>query len=106
MPASPTSALVTTVITKPISSPSYLKTKNNPAEISLRLTIVQYAGDYREAFERLENGGQETYHAQRYSINLIGSLAQQLEQVCVVCAITEKRYDTILANGWRAIRAR
>jgi glycosyltransferase involved in cell wall biosynthesis len=71
----------------------------------LRLTIVQYAGDYREAFERLDTGGQETYHAQRYSINVVGSLARQLEQVCVVCAITEKRYDTLLGNGVRAIGA-
>ena len=71
----------------------------------MRLTIVQYAGDYREAFERLDAGGQETYHAQRYSINVVGSLAQQLEQVCVVCAITEKRYDTLLGNGVRAIGA-
>jgi glycosyltransferase involved in cell wall biosynthesis len=71
----------------------------------LRLTFVQYAGDYRDAFERLERGGQETYHAQRYSVNVVGELAQKLEQVCFVCAVTETRYDTLLGNGVRAIGA-
>jgi glycosyltransferase involved in cell wall biosynthesis len=71
----------------------------------LRLTIVQYAGDYREAFERLSKGGRETYYAQRYSVDLVGSLAQRLEQVAVVCAITEQAYDTVLANGVRAVGA-
>jgi glycosyltransferase involved in cell wall biosynthesis len=64
---------------------------------------VQYAGDYREAFERLSNGGKETYYAQRYSVNLVGSLAKRLEQVAVVCAISEGTYDSVLANGVRAV---
>jgi glycosyltransferase involved in cell wall biosynthesis len=71
----------------------------------LRLTIVQYAGDYREAFERLAGGGKETYYAQRYSVNLVGSLAQRLEQVAVVCAVSDHAYDTVLANGVRAVGA-
>jgi glycosyltransferase involved in cell wall biosynthesis len=71
----------------------------------LRLTIVQYSGDYREAFERLLSGGKETYYAQRYSVNLLGSLAQRLEQVAIVCAVSETSYDNVLANGVRAIGA-
>jgi glycosyltransferase involved in cell wall biosynthesis len=71
----------------------------------LRLTIVQYSGDYREAFDRFARGGQETYHAQRYSVNVVGSLAQRLEQVAVVCAVSESRYDVVLSNGVRAIGA-
>jgi glycosyltransferase involved in cell wall biosynthesis len=71
----------------------------------LRLTIVQYAGDYREAFERLSSGGKETYYAQRYSVNLVGSLARRLEQVAVICGVSEQAYDTVLANGVRAIGA-
>jgi glycosyltransferase involved in cell wall biosynthesis len=72
---------------------------------TLRLTIVQYGGDYREAFERLSSGGKETYYAQRYSVNLVGSLAKRIEQVAVICAVSETTYDTILANGVRAIGA-
>jgi glycosyltransferase involved in cell wall biosynthesis len=71
----------------------------------LRLTIIQYAGDYREAFDRFARGGKETYHAQRYSVNLVGLLAQRLEQVAVVCALSETRYDVVLDNGVRAIGA-
>jgi hypothetical protein len=71
----------------------------------LRLTIVQYAGDYREAFERLSSGGKETYYAQRYSLDLIGSLAQRLGQVAVICALSETAYDSVLANGVRAVGA-
>jgi glycosyltransferase involved in cell wall biosynthesis len=71
----------------------------------LRLTIVQYAGDYREAFERFSSGGKETYYAQRYSVNLVGSLAQRIEQVAVICAVSETPYDSVLANGVRAIGA-
>jgi glycosyltransferase involved in cell wall biosynthesis len=69
----------------------------------LRLTIVQYAGDYREAFDRFAQGGKETYYAQRYSVNFVGTLAQRLEQVAVVCALSEKGYDEVLNNGVRAI---
>jgi glycosyltransferase involved in cell wall biosynthesis len=71
----------------------------------LRLTIVQYAGDYREAFERLANGGKETYHAQRYSVDLVGSLAKRLDQVSVICCTSETQYDVLLKNGVRAIGA-
>jgi hypothetical protein len=71
----------------------------------LRLTIVQYAGDYREAFERFSSGGKETYYAQRYSVNLVGKMAQHLGQVSVICAVSETAYDTVLANGVRAIGA-
>jgi glycosyltransferase involved in cell wall biosynthesis len=71
----------------------------------LRLTIVQYAGDYREAYNRLAAGGKETYHAQRYSVDVVGSLAQKLDQVCVICALSEEKYDISLGNGVRAIGA-
>ena len=70
-----------------------------------RLTIVQYAGDYREAFDRLSSGGKETYYAQRYSVNLIGSLAKQVDQVAVICSVSDTSYDSVLANGVRAIGA-
>jgi glycosyltransferase involved in cell wall biosynthesis len=71
----------------------------------LRLTIIQYAGDYREAFNRFTLGGKETYHAQRYSVDVVGSLAQKLDQVCVICALSEEKYDILLGNGVRAIGA-
>jgi glycosyltransferase involved in cell wall biosynthesis len=71
----------------------------------MRLTIVQYAGDYREAWERLDAGGKETYQAQRYSVDLVGRLAQHLEEIAVICAVSEVQYDVTLPNGVRAIGA-
>ena len=71
----------------------------------MRLTILQYAGDYREAFDRLTSGGKETYYAQRYSVNLVGQLAQRIQQVAVICALSETAYDVVLSNGVRAIGA-
>jgi glycosyltransferase involved in cell wall biosynthesis len=71
----------------------------------MRLTIVQYAGDYREAFERFASGGKATYQAQRYSVDFVGSLAQRLEQVVVICAMCDAPYDVVLSNKVRAIGA-
>lgn len=68
-----------------------------------RVTIVQYAGDYRETFERFEAGGQSTYQAQRYSVNFVAGLAARHEQVAVICSQTAEPYDEVLGNGVRAI---
>ena len=73
--------------------------------MSVRLTIVQYGGDYRETYNRFAKGGKETYYAQRYSVNFVGSLAPLLDQVAVICGVSEERYDTVLDNGVRAIGA-
>ena len=78
---------------------------NKGPKMSVRLTIVQYGGDYRETYNRFAKGGKETYYAQRYSVNLVGSLAQRLDQVAVICGVSEERYDTLLENGVRAIGA-
>lgn len=69
----------------------------------MRLTIVQYAGDFREAYVRLARGGKQTYQAQWYSLNAVGSLARTVEQLTVICALTDEPYDEILPNGVRAI---
>ena len=68
-----------------------------------RLTIVQYAGDYREAHDRFAAGGLSTYQAQRYSLQTVADLATRHEQVAVVCTQTSGRYDQTLADGVRAI---
>jgi len=75
------------------------------ASARMRLTIVQYAGDYREAFERFEAGGKSTYHAQRYSVDFVGSLSTEIDQVTTICGISSQKYDEMLPNGVRAIGA-
>ncbi|MBD1828530.1 glycosyltransferase family 4 protein [Microcoleus vaginatus GB1-A2] len=70
----------------------------------MRLVIVQYGGDYREAYERLANGGSENYYAQKYSVDAVTEMAKRAESVTVICCMTEK-HNEVLANGVRSIGA-
>jgi glycosyltransferase involved in cell wall biosynthesis len=71
----------------------------------MRITIVQYGGDYREAWRRFDRGGKANYQAQRYSVGFVASLAERFEQVTVVCALTDAAYDELLPNRVRAVGA-
>ena len=71
----------------------------------MRVPIVQYAGDYREAWDRFREGGKATYQAQRYSVEFVERLAQTHEQVSVICALGETNYDALLPNKVRSIGA-
>ena len=62
-----------------------------------RIVFVQY-GDYRAAVANFAGGGEETYAAQRYSVDLVAQLAREHEQVSVICANTDP-YEEKLANG-------
>jgi len=54
----------------------------------MRLLTVQYAGDYREAVERLEKGEGETYSAQKYSVDAVAEIGKTIEEVAVLCCLT------------------
>lgn len=69
----------------------------------MRLLIVQHAGDYREAYERLSAGGAETYYAQKYSVEIVARLGPKLGEVATLCCLTDEKYDRVLAPGVRAI---
>jgi len=69
----------------------------------MRLVIVQYAGDYAEAFERLAKGGSETYYAQKYSVDAVTEMAKRAESVTVICCITPEFNEQVLENRVRAI---
>jgi glycosyltransferase involved in cell wall biosynthesis len=71
----------------------------------MRLTIVQYAGDFREASERLAGGGEETYGAQRYTVDHVEKLASHLASVTTITGFTDEPYDVVLPSGARAIGA-
>jgi glycosyltransferase involved in cell wall biosynthesis len=71
----------------------------------MRVTIVQHAGDYREAYRRIESTGQETYYAQRYSIDSVAALVSQGHSVTFITALTERPFDEVLENGVRAVGA-
>lgn len=67
------------------------------------IAIVQYAGDYAEAYSRLANGGPETYYAQNYSIETVGALTQGDRQVMTICCTGSETTDEVLSNGVRAV---
>ena len=69
----------------------------------MRLVIVQYAGDYAEAFQRLAKGGSETYYAQKYSVDAVTEMAKRVASVTVICCMTPEFNDLVLENGVRAI---
>jgi glycosyltransferase involved in cell wall biosynthesis len=69
------------------------------------LTIVQYAGDFREASVRFAQGGDENYRAQRYTVNYVEGLAKRFSQVTTITWMTNEQYDTVLPSGARAIGA-
>lgn len=69
----------------------------------MRITMVQYGGDYREAWQRFDRGGKATYQAQRYSVGFVASLAERFEQVAVICALSDAAYDETLPNKVRAV---
>ena len=53
------------------------------------LLIIQYGGDYREAFKRLAKGGSETYYAQKNSIDAVAEIGKQIGEVATLCCMTE-----------------
>jgi glycosyltransferase involved in cell wall biosynthesis len=66
----------------------------------VRIVFVQY-GDYRVAVENFAHGGEETYAAQRYSVDLVAELARRHERVSVLC-VNADAYEEELANGVHA----
>jgi glycosyltransferase involved in cell wall biosynthesis len=58
-------------------------------------------GDYREAYERFREGGEETYLDQRRSVDFVAGLAQEMQ--VVVASAANAAYDAVLAQGLRTI---
>ena len=70
-----------------------------------RLLFIQFAGDYRDAVRRFSQGGDETYYAQKYSVNFVAELAQKVDEVATLCCLTDQPYNELLENGVRAMGA-
>ena len=71
----------------------------------MRVLFVQYSGDYRQAVQHFSVGQQETYYAQKYSVDSVAKLSEYAEEVAVLCCMSAEKYDEILPNGVRAIGA-
>ncbi|HEY9631342.1 MAG TPA: glycosyltransferase [Coleofasciculaceae cyanobacterium] len=71
----------------------------------MRVLFVQYSGDYRQAVQHFSVGQQETYYAQKYSVDSVAKLSEYAEEVAVLCCLSAEKYDETLPNGVRAIGA-
>lgn len=71
----------------------------------MRLLIVQFAGDYRETVQRFDAGKEETYYAQKYSVDAVAEIGKRIEEAAVLCCLTTEPYHEILSNGVCAIGA-
>jgi glycosyltransferase involved in cell wall biosynthesis len=71
----------------------------------IRLLIVQYAGNYRDAYRNLSSGGKETYFAQKYCFDYVGDLAKRIAHVSFICCMSPEPYEEVLENGVKAIGA-
>jgi len=61
----------------------------------MRLLMVQYADDYRQAFQRFE-GGNETYYAQKYSIDTVAKIRKKIEEATFLLQVPVKWSDAIV----------
>ena len=71
--------------------------------MSIRLLVVQFAGDYRATFRTLAKGGDESYFAQRYSDDAIASHVREPGSVMVLTCLTDEPYSELLPNGVLAV---
>jgi hypothetical protein len=71
----------------------------------MRVVVVQYSGDYRQSVQYFAMGKEETYYAQKHSVDSVAKLKAYAEEVTVLCCLSEEPYDEILPNGVRAIGA-
>ncbi|MEO7335665.1 MAG: glycosyltransferase [Caldimonas sp.] len=67
------------------------------------MLVVQYAGDYRDTWRRLSQGGSDNYFAQGYSDRAIAELAQDGNSVAILAGFTDEPYEEVLAKGITAI---
>jgi glycosyltransferase involved in cell wall biosynthesis len=73
--------------------------------MKMRLLIVQYGGDYREAFRLVYKDGIETYHAQKYVLDTVLRISEEADEVILLCCKSKQTYNDIIAPGLRVIGA-
>jgi glycosyltransferase involved in cell wall biosynthesis len=71
----------------------------------MRLLIVQYSGNYREAFQLVYKEGIETYHAQKYVLDSALHISKEVDEVILLCCKSAQIYNDVIAKGLRVIGA-
>ena len=70
----------------------------------MKIMYIQYAGDFREAYNRLiVSGGREDYYGQEYSVKAVVRQSQEGFDVVVLTTITEHNFIKQLADNLVAI---
>lgn len=69
----------------------------------MRVIFIQY-GDYYNAYRNLISGGNETYKAQKYSVDFVYDLSMMDDcNVCVLCVNSNNYYDENITDKLRVI---
>lgn len=61
--------------------------------------LVQYAGDWRQAYQSLQKEGSETYYGHRYVLETLERFRATYGDVAVLCCLSGELYDEVLPNG-------
>ncbi|MEO1400905.1 MAG: glycosyltransferase [Cyanobacteria bacterium J06635_1] len=69
----------------------------------MRLLVILYAGDYRDAYRRMVANEGEAYHGHRYALKSLINIGQKIEEVAVLCCRSEEPYNQLLEPGFRVI---
>ena len=69
----------------------------------MRLLIIDYAGDYREVYHKIQKGEVETYHSHKYVINTVTKISQQIDELALVCCNSKQVYNEKIAPNLRVI---
>ncbi|MBD2111986.1 MULTISPECIES: glycosyltransferase family 4 protein [Cyanophyceae] len=69
----------------------------------VRLVILQYAGDFREAYNLLAESGKQEYFSHQYTINSSIEIGRQIDEVIHFCCKTSSEYSELLEPGLRAV---
>ncbi|MEO0984954.1 MAG: glycosyltransferase [Cyanobacteria bacterium J06639_14] len=75
------------------------------SSLSKRVLIILYAGDYRDAYQRIKSGRGEAYHGQKYALDTIAGLNHEIEEAAFLCCRSKERYDELIGSGLRVIGA-
>lgn len=68
-----------------------------------KLLVIQYGGDYKDAYYNIAEGNSEYYANQRYSVNAVSHLKDRFDEVATLCCQSSGSYSEILEPGLRAI---
>ncbi len=69
----------------------------------MRTLLIQYEGDFLEAYERLEQTGSEIYYGHKYILEQLDRIGQQLGETAILCCRSRTAYDVVLPTGLRVM---